>query len=407
MENEDLIRRHIQGKTPGITDEQLDMFLLQCERTKLDPLQGQIHPVMRWNNKANRHDLTVQIGISGARLIALRTKKYKGRNGPFFCGSDGKWVDVWLSATPPVAAKVEILRDGFDVPIVEVVRYESVVQRDRSGKPNMFWHKRPDGQLGKCTEIAGLRSGFPQEMSGLYLEAEMFIADDEKPQPQKRQEQPKKQENEQSKEKQQSKKKVALPDTTKEGWKNLKVGFSKTGDLTWQQMANDVPFVDGSSSRYYLQQCAECTDDRLARVAQLALEPTPKPIEKKDTPQTEKDNPSILVWENYTIPEDWLPDQMQGKDQFITFKQGATNTQQIGFQNSKGVWNSLRQFMAYSWGNEPANSEKRIKSDALRERYPTEPKEMTDDEAAKIAAESLKEQEIAIREQESQDKLKE
>lgn len=171
----DLIKNTI---FPGANDYELKLFLEQCNRTKLDPFSNQITVF-----KQSKYDkasggyidsMVTIVRIDGFRIIAERSGKYLGQMPTLWCGPDGKWVDVWLNPkSPPSAAKVGVIKEGYAEPLWAVATLNSYGKRDKQGNLSGNWRSMPDVMLAKCAEALALRKAFPNDLSGLYTDDEM------------------------------------------------------------------------------------------------------------------------------------------------------------------------------------------------------------------------------------------
>lgn len=159
----EIIRQQI---APNCTASELALFAQVCARTGLDPFARQVYAIKRGNK------MSIQTSIDGFRLIAERTGVYAGQLGPYWCGDDGQWVEVWLKDQPPSASKVAVLRKDWQEPLWAVARFNSYNQGQG------LWQRMPDLMIAKVAESLALRRAFPAEMSGLYTAEEMNQSDD-------------------------------------------------------------------------------------------------------------------------------------------------------------------------------------------------------------------------------------
>jgi phage recombination protein Bet len=183
------------------TQGDLDLFFHVCRTTGLDPFRRQIYMIGR-NTKLTEWvederatngrrkvekwvtKYTIQTGIDGFRRNGREAAKALGDSiafdGPYWCGEDGEWREVWPAETPPVAAKYTVFRNGE--PFSAVVHYDEFVQtnavyegsgqqrRKVADEPNSMWAKMPRNQTAKCAEAMAYRRAYPDDFSGLILE---------------------------------------------------------------------------------------------------------------------------------------------------------------------------------------------------------------------------------------------
>ena len=166
QEQIDLIKKQI---APNANDNELKLFLYQCQRTGLDPLTRQIYCIHRGGK------MTIQTSIDGFRVIAERSGSYAGQSEPEFLEDNGKVVKC----------KVSVFRfspSGVRYEAAVGVAYWSEYVQEYNGKPSAMWLKMPHTMLAKVAEALALRKAYPQDLSGLYTGDEM-LQSDKQPEP--------------------------------------------------------------------------------------------------------------------------------------------------------------------------------------------------------------------------------
>lgn len=173
----DIIKNNIAP--PNMSDAHLAYCLTVAKSRNLDPFKKQVYFALRnkkvkdaWGKESYVAAVTVEPTIDGFRSMAEQTGELDGYEGPYWCGSDGVWADVWLSSKePPVAAKIVVFRKGRNRGTTAVARYDAYKQ------DGPVWQKMGDSMLAKCAESLALRKAFPAELGEFYTHEEMAQAD--------------------------------------------------------------------------------------------------------------------------------------------------------------------------------------------------------------------------------------
>jgi phage recombination protein Bet len=144
---------------PKASNDELKLFLYQCQRTGLDPLTRQIYCIHRKVNNVDK--MTIQTSIDGFRVIAERSGVYAGQGEPVFIEENGRII----------SCKVSVFKFN---PLG--VRYEAAVgvaYMAEYAQQGPMWQKMPHTMISKCAEAVALRKAFPQDLSGLYTSEEI------------------------------------------------------------------------------------------------------------------------------------------------------------------------------------------------------------------------------------------
>lgn len=139
----------------GATEAELKLYLYDCQRQGVHPLDRMIH----FTKRGDKYTPIASIDFLRAR--AETTGEYAGNDDPVF--DDEKNPQ---KATVTVYKIVNGQRCGFTAS----ARWSQYFPGDKSG---YMWKKMPHLMLGKCAEALALRKAFPKQFAGIYTSEEM------------------------------------------------------------------------------------------------------------------------------------------------------------------------------------------------------------------------------------------
>lgn len=134
----------------GTTDAEFALFVQQCKATGLNPFKKEI-----WCIKT-KDQLQLMTGINGYYEIANRH--------PAFDGIETETIEEGGRLVKAVARVYRKDRSRPTTAEAHIAEY---------GKNYGNWQKMPRLMLSKCAESMALRKSFPQELNGIYTDAEM------------------------------------------------------------------------------------------------------------------------------------------------------------------------------------------------------------------------------------------
>jgi len=164
---------------PGADPKSILMVIDYCRARKLDPLKKPCHivPMRVKDAKTGSYGWRDVIlpGIYEYRTTAQRTGEYLGHSKPVY----GPPLEAF-GVTAPEFCEMTIYRfnpvAGLKVEFPVCVFFREAVAVTKKGDAivaNDRWAKAPIQMLTKCTEAAGLREAFPDELGGEPTAEEM------------------------------------------------------------------------------------------------------------------------------------------------------------------------------------------------------------------------------------------
>jgi phage recombination protein Bet len=150
----DLIKRTV---AVGATDAELELFLFDCQRRGVHPLDRLIH----FTKRGGRYTPITSIDFLRGR--AHDTGEMAGSDDVVF-DKDARTATV----------TVYRLTRGTRYAYSATARLnEYVPDPGPNGRGDVMWKRMPHVMLGKCAEALALRKAFPQQLGGLYVKEEL------------------------------------------------------------------------------------------------------------------------------------------------------------------------------------------------------------------------------------------
>lgn len=148
----ELVRRTV---AQGATDDELELFLYDCRRRNIHPLDKLLH----FTKRGGRYVSVVSIDLMRSR--AADTGE--------LAGSDDATFEHGAVGKPPLSATVTVYR----LTQGQRFAYTGTARWSEYNPGTQMWAKMPHTMLAKCAEALALRKAFPQELAGLYGAEEM------------------------------------------------------------------------------------------------------------------------------------------------------------------------------------------------------------------------------------------
>lgn len=165
-----LLVEKLRNEGVSLSDTEIQLVLREARARSLDPIRDQI--LIRKRKDKHRHDhLVMTMPIDMYRSRAEQHPDYEGQTPPQWCDAEGRWHDVWIFPSAPMAARVGIRRARCTEP------FWGVATMDAFRGVGPWWNSKGGGgkahMLAIRAESLAIRKAFPTDLGGTYTSEEM------------------------------------------------------------------------------------------------------------------------------------------------------------------------------------------------------------------------------------------
>jgi phage recombination protein Bet len=178
--NDDIVRNQISND-PGVTDQEVNQFMMLCKYRKLNPFLKEAHLIKYGKNPAS---IVVGKDVFTNRLNEI--PEFQGREeGVIVVGPDGESKELegtyYNDGQKLRGAYIKIWVKGWQKPYKWTIRLQDYLRtyKDKNDgwkvKPMGQWAIMPAVMLVKCATVAGIRNLFPKDFGGMYTSDEIGV----------------------------------------------------------------------------------------------------------------------------------------------------------------------------------------------------------------------------------------
>ncbi|WP_084398325.1 phage recombination protein Bet [Henriciella aquimarina] len=179
---------------PDTNNDEFNLFIESARLYGLNPMKRQIMAMVFSKNDASKRRMSLIVEIGGLRSIAARSRRYRPASEPtqFEYGAEKTDTNpLGISRAVVTCYKQDDAGEWFPV-VGEAWWDEHVNTKDKwakdpetgrnykTGEQDLAdaWKRMPRLMIAKCAEAQALRRGWPEDVGGLYEEAEGDYYDD-------------------------------------------------------------------------------------------------------------------------------------------------------------------------------------------------------------------------------------